>query len=521
MSRKVICVTTTKPSDSLATGGGSLVLICPHTGSIQSHLRTTSDIQGKVPVGVSSIDLFPSQYASPSTNLAMGFGASTTKKGDSYGMLFTLRSASLPPILNWKTRMPEARMSGLSVSPCGNYVASGGDSGSVYVWASLGGSLRCTVKAHYGEVTALMWFSHGRLLITGGADGVIHAFSVADLVDNKSTTQENIRPIRTWSNHQLPVTALGNISGGRICSSSLDSKILIIEVFSEKVLATLKMPSPIRTISVGQNRLYAGGVEGTIFIVDLNEYAMHQSALQGATIYHQTRTVQNVDHDMISSKSERGESTYTTELKGHGRTVTAITVFTDKGQEWLSSGDESGVIRVWDLPSRSCVRVFRPWTSDDSDEKTVTHPVTSITVLDQQHRDQTTAGSDMDNVSSIAPREQRKNPIVAQMTPLERFARQEKHERVLLPLFGPRRDDDDKANDFWDVTRCSFDFAKSLRQRRKRKASEGTSGEDNHKQQQIIRDLEAKLHEANSQIARWEVVSRKLTERLQDKHKEG
>ena len=140
--RKLACISTKNPISSITmdSGRGSLALFCPLTGQVETSIRLAGDMAEKVPLGVSSITTFPEHYASSGT-LAIAF-ASSSKKDDSYALLLTLRPGSSSPVIHWKCRLPEARMTaGLLVSPCGNYIVGGSDSGVLYVWRSIGGAL--------------------------------------------------------------------------------------------------------------------------------------------------------------------------------------------------------------------------------------------------------------------------------------------------------------------------------------------------------------------------------------------
>ena len=252
IKRKIVCVSTTKPSTSLTPGGGggSLTLICPQTGSIQSSLRVAGDMSGKSAMGVSSLSTFASSFSKTDSTLALGFGF-TNKKDDSYALLFTLRSGASPPLLHWKCRLPEAQMSaGMLVSRCGNYIVGGSASGALYVWKSVGGSLLRTVKAHYRSVTVMEWSSCGRYLVTGGADGMVLLFSLISLVEiSSSTTGKPVLPIRTWTKHHLAVTALVPMSCGRVVCGSEDGQAILMELFSGTVLATIHLPYPVTAIA--------------------------------------------------------------------------------------------------------------------------------------------------------------------------------------------------------------------------------------------------------------------------------
>jgi WD40 repeat protein len=549
---KVICVSTTKPTSALTPGGGggSLAVLCPHTGSIQSSLRISGDMSGKVPLGVTSLSTFPPSFSGPNTSLSMAYG-STTKKDDTYGMLLTLRSGSSSPLLHWKCRLPEPRLTGgLIISPCGTYCVGGGSSGTIYVWKSLGGALIRSVKAHYRSVTVMEWTPCGRHLATGGADGMVHAFSLLDLVEQK-TNPTSVQPIRTWSNHHLPVTALTALTSGRMASASEDGQVIVIEVFSEATLATIQMPHAVRVLTSQDHRLFAGDKNGSIYLIDLDEYAVHQTSQLGTTVKRRNAAATNNAAERVFGSDGTNENggvneAFTVELSGHDRAITALAFLDDRDHEWLVSGDEAGVLRIWDLESRGCVRTIQPWSHSaqqssvavaaGSAKTSTLHPVTSIRVVQQDDDPDPSKSSMYSSGHSGGGGGRDKSAastIAALVKPLQKYVQpSEQADRLLVPFMKPKRDADSLS--FWDVS-CAgtsplIEAALSKRQRlsatKKRNGASTTKSdeddeEDNEKlqeqQQTEILRLKKELEEANSAVKRWEKVNNTLMAKLQQK----
>jgi WD40 repeat protein len=552
---KVICVSTTKPTSALTPGGGggSLAVLCPHTGSIQSSLRISGDMSGKVPLGVTSLSAFPPSFSGPNTSLAMAYG-STTKTDDTYGMLLTLRSGSSSPLLHWKCRLPEPRLTGgLIISPCGTYCVGGGSSGTIYVWKSLGGALIRSVKAHYRSVTVMEWTPCGRHLATGGADGMVHAFSLLDLVEQK-TNPTSVQPIRTWSNHHLPVTALTALTSGRMASASEDGQVIVIEVFSEATLATIQMPHAVRVLTSQDHRLFAGDKNGSIYLIDLDEYAVHQTSQLGTTVKRRNATTNSNASNNAADRVFGGggaigggvEEAYTVELSGHDRAITALAFLDDRDHEWLVSGDEAGVLRIWDLESRGCVRMIQPWShsaqssvnvaagSAGTAKTSTLHPVTSIRVV-QQDEDPDPSTSSM--YSSAASRgggggsrdKSAASLIAGLVKPLQKYVQEsDQADRLLVPFLQPKRDA--ASLSFWDVSCAGSSPLIEAALYKRQKKGNGTSttnaaGDDgvdaqskahNEQQAEIFR-LQSELEEANSAVKRWEKVNNTLMAKLQQK----
>ena len=612
-SKSILCISTKRPSDGVlsaaggssgATGGGSITLVDPSTGATFSSLRCCSDMAGKVPIGVNSLSIFPPPFSSNtnSTVLSLAFGQTIGKnKDDSYAMLVSLPGTSstmVPPVLHWKTRLPEGNLtSGLSISPCGYYIVGGGHSGTLYVWTSVGGQLIRTTKAHYRAICVMTWTLCGEFLVTGGADGMVHVFSLHGLVELKDGSLStgvgggSVQPIRSWSNHQLPVHDIISLPGGRLATAGKDGQVLILEVCSEAVLATLQFPCGIQSLATSSlvslgSTLFAGSVDGTIYRVSLDEYTIHKLQQEGAvavsTTFSEPQLIPNKD-------TERNESIendiYRTELIGHERAVTALSIYGSGTEQplMLCSGDESGTIRLWDLEARSCVKTINPWvvgvaTSDSSTAGD--HPVSSIRVLELTAKEERNGmvgmkigegSGNQEHFSSNHKRASRKKAaattIHSLVSPLQKFVESESNRRLVhVPFLSPPQC---LPPSFWDVaTDPVRDRLVHNRRRRKSPSDDGDDTErQNKKQSRVhsyaedamekettktgktsgfgdttkeaqtsmddqqsasvdgdkarIRELEKELAEARDTIQRWRTVNNKLIARLQQPQQHG
>jgi WD40 repeat protein len=622
------------------SGGGPLSVICPYTGTVQASTRIAGgDFDGSAAapasaskglVGISTLSLFPSptagesavsSLAASSPQFAIGFGSnnssSTSRQrngsssNDTYGMFFTVRtvdgagmssssSSNCAPILHWKCRLPEATMTGgLLVSPVtACHVVGGGQSGSLFVWDLHQGStlVRTISHAHYRAVTCMIWSTLSGTgatrtspwdchLVTGGADGMVHVFSHLDLVQqnerssgsNGSTT---VQPIRTWTRHQLAVTSLVSLgAGGRIASSSQDGQVVIMEICSGCTIATILLPSPIRSLccwTVMSSRLFAGSVTGTIHCIDLDEFALHRTAQMGATVVQvppkrARRNTAGVIEDRVFGRatashddtnddnptnnhtSESLLSPYLSELRGHERSVTAVAAL---DADTLVSGDEEGVLRIWDTRRACCIRVIHPWsagagggnrtnsatgttsvsgTGTNNDKKQqhrpvrISHPVTSIHVLLGSEENNTTSGGEM--FGNGSERKKYSGSMASRIVPLQKFVSDRAFETVSVPFVQPRRE--------IGVRDEPYDFQKALQAREKMSNMSVRPDNGDNEAQQIsttqkktrtdsnaaggiiesnkeIEHLKRQLDEAKATIDRWEAVNHKLMGRLKE-----
>lgn len=358
-------------------------------------------------------------------------------------------------------------------------------------------------------------------LITGGADGMVHAFSLMDLVQHQNDANSTTPPVRTWSVHQLAVTSLANLDGGRFVSASEDAQIVVMELFSdEKTLAVIRMPHSIQSVVHHQGRLYAGSSKGTIYTVDLNVYAMYQTSQLGVTVKRRGRvdndtTVENRVFDLDDS-----EDCYKAELQGHETSVLSLAIM--QGDDLLVSGDQSGVVRIWDLESRGCIRVIRPWshsanrTLNDNNSKDTTkrtsHPVTRILVV-VRNDDESGAGADrMFGEGS----KQKMDTLVSLVTPLKRFmGDQSPLSNVPVPFLTPAQDS--KSSDFWDVRSSSSLFGPTKHETLTK--SPTTSSPPVDDQSDEIARLKRELEEAKSTISLLEDAKAGSTTRSSKKAK--
>ena len=288
-------------------------------------------------------------------------------------------------------------------------------------------------RGHHRPVSCVIFDlgdTDGCTLFTGGDDGVVNAWCLQDVVDrdcdrdSSTITSSAVRPFRTWSEHHLPVTSICILPGAgrgsaRLVSSSLDRNLIVMELGDGggaeggggvgggigRTLARMTLPSGIRAIVTDNSggRLYCGGADGNVYIVDMCEYAVRESSMSlssdgggggGAYAYASATSIgtgrrgKSVAYDGDLD----GPSSHVTELRGHTRAVTCLALLdpsdmashhrssNDQDDDdhglgglgggmhttLLASGSEDGSVRVWDLRARSCVKVLRPWSASSS-----------------------------------------------------------------------------------------------------------------------------------------------------------
>lgn len=561
--KHVLCVSTTKPTTSLSPsgGGGTMTVVDPMTGACLSSLRVTADMSGKNALGISSASAFPSSFVVPTSNsantrLAIAYGSNRAKKGDTYAMLLSIRSASSPPLLHWKCRLPEADLAGgISTSPCGHYLVGGGSSGTCFVWSSLGGgALLRTFKAHYRSVTCLAWSDCGRYLVTGGADGMVHLYLLMELVDQSGRTSSSKRPItplHTWSIHHFPVTCLTPMDSGRMASGAEDGHIVIMELFSKTTVSTIKVPDGITCLAYHDSRLFTGTISGRIFSMDLDAYAMHQTEKQGAMLSQAERQKQAefiTAQERIFGKPKEDESASTrlfqSEWIGHERTVSSIAFLVEGHKERLISGDELGQLRIWDVESRTCLKVLQPWSNTHVSAATSAasktskpsaeggnHPISSIMIIAQPQDPSTGFGSSGMFGSTSTSHQKSQVGIANLVPPLQKYT-QEQQQTNSTSSVGASTSNVMTTVPFLKCnqasTSLSFWQARTIPRKRKRKsgvdANSGTVEGAGHKGQneaKLLEEARARISKLEQDLAtkgveveRWEKVNNKLISKL-------
>jgi len=326
----------------------------------------------------------------------------------------------------WKVRLPETLSStpqSMAVSPDGRYLAAGSTNGTCFLWEWTAGedNLVKVWKAHYRPVTCMAFDKDdGATLFTAGEDGVVNAWCTLDLVDQHASS--SIHPFQTWSEHHLPVTSLCILTGSgrgstRLVSSSLDRNLIVMELggansskdgsgIGARTLARMCLPSGLHTLisDSSSGRLYGGGSDGNIYCVDLVRHAIqetmdgapgivvnvNQSNVRGGTNLGDFESFLSGSHvPTATSTSSSGfvtdQSRYVSELKGHAKAVTSLALLdpadltssSPAGKTaLLASGSDDGTLRIWDLNSRSCIKVMRPW-SPTSEGLNITSSATS------------------------------------------------------------------------------------------------------------------------------------------------
>jgi len=319
-----------------------------------------------------------------------------------------------------------------------------------------------------------------------------------------------------------------------------------------RTLARICLPSGAHSVITDSSsgRLYAAASDGNIYSVDLTEHAIQKSLNGLGTSVAVDEHHNWAEHNNKGKKRARGDfesilsgnhlalasaatglasddTKYISELKGHVKAVVSLALLdpTDlaslhesgKVTPLLASGSEDGTLRIWDLHSRSCVKVLRPWSSSaDGGTATATScpPVTSIVAVPKS--------SLTGNTLTMAPsrfttgRKGNVFDIALLFKPLKRFVRgtsvvsqnddKSTSAENCTVVLQPRRNESYVS--YWEHT--SADCLNHIKKARSSKAV----GED-EKLIEISR-LRKELQESKALNERWQTVNNQLLAKLKD-----
>uniref|UniRef100_M4BJI9 WD repeat-containing protein 54 beta-propeller domain-containing protein n=1 Tax=Hyaloperonospora arabidopsidis (strain Emoy2) TaxID=559515 RepID=M4BJI9_HYAAE len=272
-------------------------------------------------------------------------------------------------LYNWGNNMPmfkchvAEKMGPVTSSSCGNFLFAGAESGKVYVWDVKTGELVTVFDAHYKRVSAVALTSEDSHLVTAGEDALVHVWRLLDLLDAPDTAssfQQGVTPVVSFTDHVLPVTSLHVGLGGvnaRIYTSSLDRTCKIWALNSSQCLYSVSCPSYVNACVVDpmEQRLFMGCGNGEIYVLDLNAAA---TAVTAATARVANASLGGASFATSTNVSPWGpEALLPDSFKGHESSITTLRIHASGA--FLVSGDESGVVHVWDSLSRQSLRTIK------------------------------------------------------------------------------------------------------------------------------------------------------------------
>lgn len=248
-------------------------------------------------------------------------------------------------------------MGPVACTSCGNFLFAGGASGKVYVWDVKTGELVLVFDAHYKAVSALALTSDDSHLVSAGEDAVVHVWRLVDILDEPDVTSsftQGLLPMRSFTEHALPVTSLHVGRGGanaRIFTSSLDRTCKVWSLVSAQSLFSVSCPSHVNACATDalEHRLFMGCGDGRVYALDLNAAASSHTAAHAR--------IASANGASAAPWDTTGSPLLPDAFEGHEGEVTALRV--DSSGAFLVSGDDRGAVRVWDAVSRQSLRTLQ------------------------------------------------------------------------------------------------------------------------------------------------------------------
>ncbi|XP_077981988.1 WD repeat-containing protein 18-like [Glandiceps talaboti] len=227
----------------------------------------------------------------------------------------------------------------LDTSPCGSYCAAG-IAERIHLWHVSTGKLLAVLSRHYQNITCLKFTDDGGHLISGGDDSLVLVWSMASILQRQSSVTTGIEPLYVWSSHSLPITDIHCGCAGimsRVVSASLDQTCRLWELSSGQLGVTFIFDVSITSVTMdtAEFRLFAGGINGTIYQVNLYSQAQNSSQV---------------------TVSESGDNDSLQTFERHKKQVTCLSVSMDGTM--LLSGSHDCTVVLWDIASRQCTRVL-------------------------------------------------------------------------------------------------------------------------------------------------------------------
>jgi WD40 repeat protein len=297
---------------------------------------------------------------------------------DMTGRVWNLDDGSTTMVLKGLTAVPVAA----AVRNDGNQIAGGDETGEIWVWETLEGSLDGRIAAHQGPIRGLTFHPNNQRLVSAGADGLLKVWQLPITPPRELLGHESaIYCVAITNNGQLSITGgqdsvrVHQLSNGRALRELLGATgpIHAVAVSLNNVLVAAAGPAGVIkfwNLADGADRLQISGhdhgIRALVFHPDNTRFA---SAGEDGTIRlwrlpkpplpmagHKAEVLSVVisasgaiaatasaDHSVRLWNAVTGQALRT--LSGHQQIVSRVVIRADSAQ--VASGDAAGEVRFW------------------------------------------------------------------------------------------------------------------------------------------------------------------------------
>jgi WD40 repeat protein len=357
---KAICgvaIRAGRKNAALATADGSLVVLDISSNNPKEISSTTAHVAGVAAVC----------YSPDGTKLA-------SAGGDGAVRIWTISETGQPvPLAKFDGQAKPGTASGFSplsaasFSADGRFVASAGADAVVRVWDIQTQAEVRGLRGHTDWATCVAFGPDGRILVSGGADKVVRIFELSP--------QEGAG----GAGHLLAVNAVAVSPDGKwVATASLDHTVKIWELANGRELATLIFSSgeePYAISFLGNSNVVMGSGVTSTGTGRLHFWQTQPpKLLTSLTVGEVYSVLGGGDGSKLGAWSartvvgDRASKSSTYEI--YDSAGKALVTFADKGNEvkaasfsadlrWVASGDEQGVVRLFDLDKKD--RIGSDW----------------------------------------------------------------------------------------------------------------------------------------------------------------
>eukprot|EP00890_Picochlorum_soloecismus_P005097 jgi/Picsp_1/5589/NSC_02948-R1_wd repeat domain 18 len=246
------------------------------------------------------------------------------------------------PILHfWNWRKEQVRQKSFIPEKCwsiacsrdGALCASGGDSGTMYLWDTSTGRLLLSWPSHHAKVTTIAFSDRGAEMVCGSDDTLVSVWSVPQVLSGQTP-----ETLHLWSDHTLPISQVcigAGTSDPFVYVCSLDHTMSIRCMTSGRLLRKFTLQSALTCIAVDplEHAAYLGSTNGAIYEVSFVEFP------------------DEIRRDVGSSSQNSNKISI---WRSHTSQLNSIEI--SRNGSMLVSGSEDGTLILWDTVTRQQLR---------------------------------------------------------------------------------------------------------------------------------------------------------------------